>query len=443
MNEPSMEQIRAFRLRGHHLDRIYPAETVLEAVGACGMQNTPPGAWENALYQRVPSCSLSRMEELLSGKRHAAEKPFPDKKPHPAGMLTEDAVSRPDRTLQPDRTLLQAWSLRGAPFVFPASESPVFLSALIPQAEAPWIYTRGITLALDFLGMEMEPFFELLKQVIVRLDDAVIVGKNSLDQTLAGWMEPFLPEEKRQLWNRPSMYGEPDRQTVGGAVVSFLLRPCALEGLVVFGKRGPQEPSFTSLRGWMGHSLPPDAQAQKQAQKRLVRKYLHCYGPATPAMLADWLGCSGKQARRLWAAVSEEMEEVQVCGKKAWILSADHESLFSSPDFPRPFVLPAGYDPYLDQRDRQMICPEKELQRKIWRTVANPGVVLFQGRAVGIWSSRKKKDGLSVAVTLWQYEAGTGFPDEASAKRTLCEMAEAWAAFRGLSVRELKWESGK
>ena len=50
MNEPSMEQIRAFRLRGHHLDRIYPAETVLEAVGACGMQNTPPGAWENALY---------------------------------------------------------------------------------------------------------------------------------------------------------------------------------------------------------------------------------------------------------------------------------------------------------------------------------------------------------------------------------------------------------
>ena len=110
MNEPSVAQIRAFRLRAHHLDRTYAYEDIPEAVGACGMQNTPPGAWENALYHRIPSCSLMQMERLLYGSPTDSET---------------------------GKALLQAWSLRGAPFVFPASESGTFLSALIPQEDEP------------------------------------------------------------------------------------------------------------------------------------------------------------------------------------------------------------------------------------------------------------------------------------------------------------------
>ena len=51
-----------------------------------------------------------------------------------------------------------------------------------------------------------------------------------------------------------SMYGNPERQTVGGAVVSFLLRPCAFMGLVVLQAEGYQ-PTFTSYKSWTGHSL--------------------------------------------------------------------------------------------------------------------------------------------------------------------------------------------
>lgn len=419
MNEPNLAQIRAFRLRAHHLDRTYAYEDILEAVGACGMQNTPPGAWENALYHRIPSCSLVQMEQLLYGDPKSLEN------------------SGSPKASETGRMLLQAWSLRGAPFVFPVSESGAFLSALIPQADEPWIYTRGITLALDYLGMEMEPLLELLKQVMIRLDNAVITGKNSLDQTLAEWMLPLLPKEKQALWNQPSMYGEPDRQTVGGAVVSFLLRPCAFCGLVVFGRRLPEGPSFTSFRNWLGTSLPLEEAARKKAQKALVRKYLHCYGPAVPAMFADWLGCSKEQARRLWAAVSEEMEEVRVCGKRAWILAADHDSLFSVPDFSRPLLLLNGYDPYLDQRDRAVLQPDRTLQRKIWRTVSNPGAVIFQGKAVGIWASRKKGSGLDVEVTLWKDAEGK-LSEEAALFRELSGMVEEWSAFRGLSIRGIR-----
>ena len=117
MTELNLEQIRNFRLHSHHLDAFYTKEDLIAAAGACGMQNSPPGAWETALYNRIPSCSQEDM----------------------------------NRFLYQERCLLQAWSLRGAPVVFPEEESDVFLSALIPQEDEPWIYTQGISLALDFL----------------------------------------------------------------------------------------------------------------------------------------------------------------------------------------------------------------------------------------------------------------------------------------------------
>ena len=100
------EQVRAHRLRAHHLDRRYPASRILEAAGACGLQNSPPGGWETALFQRLEGCSLP---------------------------LLRDALYR-------DRALLQAWSIRGVPLVFPAGESGVFLSPLLArEGECPWI----------------------------------------------------------------------------------------------------------------------------------------------------------------------------------------------------------------------------------------------------------------------------------------------------------------
>lgn len=399
MTEPGIDQIRYFRLKSHHLDTAYSLSDIPELAGACGLQNSPPGAWETALYNRVPDCSLTDMERLL----------------------------------YEEKSLLQAWSLRGAPIVFPASESGVFLSALTPAEDEPWIYTRGITLALDFLHMEFDELLELLKQVISRLDEQAITTKSALDQTLAEWMVPLLPSEKRDLWNQPSMYGSPDIQTVGGAVVSFLLRPCAFNGLVVFGRREGISPTFTSYRNWTGASMA----AASGDEKALVRKYLHCYGPATVDMFINWLGCSGKQGRRLWKLVSEEMEPVTVFGKKAYILSEDREQLFapapwpensrltgsgrSQADISRELLLLGGHDPFLDQRDRAVLQPDQALQKQIWKLVSNPGAVVYRGEVVGIWTSKKKSRGMEMKVTLWR-----DLPE----KQRLCDLAEEHASFR-------------
>lgn len=383
----SLEQIRHFRLRSHHLDAAYQKADIIRAAGACGMQNSPPGAWETALHNRVPSCTLNEMEQLLYR----------------------------------DRALVQAWSLRGAPIVFPYQDSDAFLTALIQEADEPWIYTNGILLALDFLQMGFDELLEMLKQVMPRLDGTVIVSKNALDQTLAEWMLPFLPAGKRDLWNHPSMYGSPDKQTVGGAVVSFLLRPCAFHGLVVFGERQGTNPAFTSYKNWIGHPLP----AGQDAVKKLVRRYLHCYGPATSGSFTAWLGCSGKQGRRMWNTIAQEMEPVMVSGKKAFILTADKERLLCPEPIKRLLLLLGGHDPYLDQRDRTVLLPDKSLHKHIWKTVTNPGAVVYRGEIIGVWTSRRKNGNIDVNMTLW------AAPPE---KQELCDLAEQYAAFRQLKL---------
>lgn len=395
MEEPGIERIRSFRLRSHHLDAVYRKSDIGEAIGACGMQNTPPGAWEAALYNRVPDCTLGEMEQLLYG----------------------------------DKTLLQAWSLRGAPVVFPTAESDVFLSALIPRGEEPWIYTQGITLALDFLEMEMGDLSDMLLQVMPQLDDQVIVSKNALDETIAQWMAPLLPSSKRGLWNRPSMYGSPDKQTVGGAVVSFLLRPCAFRGLVVFGERSGISPAFTSYKNWTGHTLKAD----EESEKKLVRKYLHCYGPATIDMFVTWLGCSRSQGRRMWESVSGEMEPVGVLGKEAFILSEDKEQLFADAVFSRELLFLGAHDPFLDQRDRMILQPDQSLHRQIWKLVTNPGAVIFRGEIIGVWTSKKKGKGMEIKLSLWE---------DCHEMQKFRNLAEEYAGFRQQELRLTRVDGG-
>lgn len=176
-------------------------------------------------------------------------------------------------------------------------------------------------------------------QVMSKLDSEVLKSKTVLDQTLAEWVLPLLPNDKRDLWNKPSMYGNPEKQTVGGAVVSFLLRPCSFMGLVVFGKREGISPTFTSYKNWTGHSL----EIEGIPEQKLVRKYLHCYGPASVEGFRDWLGCSSAQAKRIWQTVIDEIEPVNLSGKELYVLSDDKEMLFSPPQPERKLHLLGGH----------------------------------------------------------------------------------------------------
>ena len=372
---------------------MLPSGQIETAAGACGVQNSPPGAWETALFNRVEGCTLPELHDALYRRK----------------------------------TLLQAWSYRGVPVVFPTAESGIFLSPLAAlKGEAPWIYTRGIALALEHLQMSFDSLLPLVKQAAGYLDAHTVQGKETLDRVLADAVREHLPSEKRTLWDAPSMYGAPDRQTVGGAAVSFLLRPCSFSGLVVFGCRRGGSPTFASFRSWLGRApeTPPDA------DRLLVRKFLHCHGPSTPALLAEWLGCSPAQARRLWNSVAQELEPVSVEGKARWLLSADRDAL-AHPCGPQE----RPHDPYLDTRDRDVLLPDKALQKLVWRTVGNPGAVVLDGRISGMWTARTVRDRLELSVTAWQAFSAR--------QQSMLEIrAQEYAAFRGLSLLKYTLEDG-
>lgn len=141
--ELSARQIRAHRLRAHHLDQKYPFCELLAVAGSCGLQNSPPGAWETAAFCRLKNCTLPQLHQALYQKKE----------------------------------LLQAWSIRGVPLIFPTADSDVFLSALIAQeGEEPWIYTKGIGLALDHLGMSFSELLPLVESTAEYLEDHTGAG---------------------------------------------------------------------------------------------------------------------------------------------------------------------------------------------------------------------------------------------------------------------------
>ena len=388
--ELSARQIRAHRLRAHHLDQKYPFCELLAVAGSCGLQNSPPGAWETAAFCRLKNCTLPQLHQALYQKKE----------------------------------LLQAWSIRGVPLILPTADSDVFLSALIAQeGEEPWIYTKGIGLALDYLGMSFAELLPLVESAAEYLEDHTIKSKEELDRVLAQLAAEQLPAQKQSLWNAPSMYGAPDRQTVGGAAVSFLLRPCSFKGLVVFGEREGISPTFTSPLHWLGHKLVPSAQGTAE----LARRFLHAYGPATLRAFADWLGSTPAQAKRLWQQIEEELEPVTAAGKKAFILQSDRES-FRCADTEEALLLLGPHDPYLDIRDRAILLEDTAAQRQVWRTVGNPGVILKSGKIIGIWKTRIQREKLSVTTTLWQ-------PLSAPEQRELERQMEGYASFRGLALQ--------
>lgn len=50
--------------------------------------------------------------------------------------------------------------------------------------------------------------------------------------------------------------------------------------------------------------------------------------------------------------------------------------------------------------DRHILLDDKRLQRKVWQSTANPGVILQHGEIIGIWTAKKKGQGMEVDMTL-------------------------------------------
>jgi DNA glycosylase AlkZ-like len=161
-------------------------------------------------------------------------------------------------------------------------------------------------------------------------------------------------------------------------------------------------PTGTLLLRWDGArtpdvwTVPPPEIEPQEARRELARRYLHVFGPATPAGFATWAGVADAGARATFDALSTSLTAVRTPIGDAWILARDEPGFREPPGPPAAArLLPSGDTYFLFWgAGRELVIPDAKLRAELWTSRVWPGAVLVAGEIVGTW--RRAQADLSV-----------------------------------------------
>ena len=191
------------------------------------------------------------------------------------------------------------------------------------------------------------------------------------------------------LGGRRMKYGEAGRAL---GEVPNRLRYTAPTGRVLIRWDGAAQPTV-----W---TVPPPNMDPREARRELARRYLHIFGPTTPASFAEWAGISPALGRVAFDALTRSLMPVRTPVGDAWILASD-EPTFRAAIAPTSAarLLPSG-DAYflLQAADRELLVPDAKRRRALWTPRVWPGGVLVGGELVGTW----RRANTDVTIQAWR-----------------------------------------
>lgn len=388
--EVSRAEVIAFRLDAHSLTERLGEDGLVEAAGRCGVQNSPPGSALLALNARVQGLTREDLDEAVAG----------------------------------EKCLLQTWGMRGAPFYVPTADAPVFTVGVLPPTDDSLRhFLPGLEQALGVLDMSLAEAVELTGAEIRNVLSGRRQAINDLGAEIAERVAARLPAMQRRVWESEGPYAP--GQPLGEGVVHFCVRILTLQGVVCFAPRAGNTAPFVLVEEWLGHPLRDLDPVVARAE--LLRRYLRCYGPSTRTDFAAWVGVNAGDTDPWWALVEHELTQVEFRGR-SWILAEDLERLRSAPAAAGVRLLPPR-DPYTQMRDHDTIV-EKACQRRVWKTVGDPGAVLVDGEVTGTWRPRKR--GRTVTITVTTFD-----PLRARNRQRIEDEAERVAALRGATAADV------
>jgi hypothetical protein len=165
------------------------------------------------------------------------------------------------------------------------------------------------------------------------------------------------------------------------------------------------------------------------ALQELIRTYLTLLGPGTQADVADYIGARRADLAKRWP---DDLVEVSVDGRPAWLPPDAVAPARRRRKAPRLTRLLGPFDPYLQARDRDLIVPDRSVQKTLWPVLGRPGVLFVDGEVVGTWRPKSGKGRLRLAVEPFA-------PLPPAVRREVGREAERVGAVRGAAGVEVVW----
>lgn len=140
---------------------------------------------------------------------------------------------------------------------------------------------------------------------------------------------------------------------------------------------------------------PPEVPTHAEGAADALLRYLELHGPASAADLASFVGTTAGVAKAL---LPPGLVEVSGPAGRGWLTPAALDRARDA-EPPRATRLLSPSDPWLQARDREVVVPDAERRKVVWRAIGNPGAVLVDGEVVGVWRSTLPRAG-RLAVTV-------------------------------------------
>ncbi|MCC6612750.1 MAG: AlkZ family DNA glycosylase [Anaerolineae bacterium] len=276
-----------------------------------------------------------------------------------------------------ERTLIKTWAMRGTLHLLSAEELPLFCAARAGRDLFGWpryFAYYGVNKS------QFEAYLDVAPQVLS-------TEPMTREQFATAVAERTGAPELRELilskgWGTP-------------------LKPLASSGHLCFGPSQGQNVTFVNGRQWIGkwETIDPD-----EAQHEIVRRFLRAFGPAIPHDFTRWWwgGTGIPEAKALFAAIDDELEPVEVAGKRAFVLRETLEPMQQIDAAETVNLLPM-FDVYTLGlgRDTEPFLPAA-YRKRVYRAQGwISAVVLVGGNIKGVWEYKIRRGRAAVSVSLF------------------------------------------
>ena len=348
------DQVHAFRMARHRLDRPLPKSRLTQAVAdACGIQAQVMAAAQLALRARERGLTLDDVE----------------------------------RALWRDRTLARIWCMRGTVHLVPSDELAVYARGTSTRQMARvehWLKRAGGTLASAdrLLGAAAAAMDRPRTRAEIAAHIRDSLGIPIEKRGSGGWGNP---KEVPGFRVGRSIVTVPDL----AFIASYRVQAC-------FGPDQGQGTTFVRPDRWIPHchDLPLE-----EAEDALLRRYLRAFGPTTVHDFAAWSILAVGRAKAIWSRVEGELAPVTLDGRTAWVLRGDLPAVRRAKMDGRSVRLLPYFDSFLmGHRGRDHLVDAVHYKR-IYRPAGwvYPAV-LADGRVAGEWAYDRAGRRLRVSV---------------------------------------------